>query len=157
MDHEAIPTLPAIPGTDLGRYEQTLIERLRNPEINDTIARLATDGSDRLPKWMLPVVRHQLAAGGPVRYSAAIVASWARYMEGIDEHGREIEVVDRHRDRLTELARRQREDPLAFISNRELFGDLAEHDRFVEPYVATLRSLHERGARATLQRLSSQS
>ena len=156
MDHEAIPTLPAVPGIDLGRYEQTLIDRLRNPEIKDTIARLATDGSDRLPKWMLPVVRHQLAAGGPVRHSAAIIASWARYMEGIDERGRQIEVVDRHRDRLTALAKRQREDPLAFISNGELFGDLVEHQRFVEPYVATLRSLHERGARATLQGLSSQ-
>lgn len=155
MDDEATPTLPAVPGIDLGRYKQTLIERLRNPEINDTIARLAEYGSDRLPKWLVPVVRQQLAAGGPVHRSAAIVASWARYMEGTDERGQPIDVVDRHRERLTALARAQREDPLAFISNRELFGDLAEHQRFVEPYLDTLHSLHERGARATLERLTS--
>jgi mannitol 2-dehydrogenase len=49
------------------------------------------------------------------------------------------------------LARRQREDPLAFISNRDLFGDLADHERFVTAYTAALASLHQRGARATLQ------
>ena len=76
-------------------------------------------------------------------------------MEGIDEHGQAIEVSDRQRERLTALAKRQREDPLAFISNRELFGDLAEQRRFVEPYLATLHSLHERGARKTLQELNS--
>jgi mannitol 2-dehydrogenase len=155
MDEEATPTLPEVPGIDLQRYKQTLIERLRNPEINDTIARLATDGSDRLPKWLLPVVRQQLATGGPVRRSAAIVASWARYMEGIDEHGQPIEVVDRRREPLMALAKRHREDPLAFVSNRELFGDLVEDQRFVEPYLAALDSLHDGGARATLQRLAS--
>jgi mannitol 2-dehydrogenase len=153
-ESEAIPTLPAVPGIDLERYEETLIGRLRNAEINDTIARLATFGSDRLPKWLLPVVRHQLTAGGSVRYAAAIVASWARYMEGIDERGQPIDVVDRHRERLIALAKRQREEPLAFISNRELFGDVVDHERFVEPYLATLHSLHERGARQTLQQLT---
>ncbi len=101
------------------------------------------------------MVRHQLAAGGPVRHAAAIVASWARYMEAVDEHGQPIDVVDRNRERLVALAKRQREDPLAFVSNREVFGDLVEDERFVEPYLATLHSLHERGARATLQRLTS--
>ncbi len=48
-------------------------------------------------------------------------------------------------------ARRQREDPLAFVADRELFGDLVDDERFTAPYLAALASLHERGARATLE------
>jgi mannitol 2-dehydrogenase len=154
MDCEATPTLPAVPGVDLGDYKQTLIERFSNPEVRDTIARLCAESSDRIPKWLLPVIRRQLETGGPIERSAAVVASWARYAEGVDEEGRPIDVVDRLRDSLTAAAKRQREDPDAFIANRRLFGDLVDAPRFVSAYRSALRSLHEHGARATLQSLT---
>jgi mannitol 2-dehydrogenase len=88
-----------------------------------------------------------------VRRSAAVVAGWARYSEGVDEQGRPIEISDRRRDPLRERARRQREDPLAFLADRDLFGDLVDDRRFTTAYLAALTSLHERGARATLQDL----
>jgi mannitol 2-dehydrogenase len=151
MDREATPTLGPVPGVDLDAYKRSLIERFSNPEIRDTIARLCAESSDRIPKWLVPVVRIQLGRDGELARSAAIIASWARYAEGVDEQGAPIEVVDRQRERVTALARRQREDPLAFIADRELFGDLVEHDPFVSAYRFALRSLHERGARATLE------
>jgi mannitol 2-dehydrogenase len=150
MDDEATPTLEPVPGVDLPAYKRTLIERFSNPEVRDTIARLCAESSDRIPKWLLPVIRHQLATGGEITRSAAIVASWARYAEGVDEQGRPIEVVDRLAERLTESARRQREDPDAFLANRDVFGDLADDPRFAAAYRSTLRALHEHGARATL-------
>ncbi len=153
MNEEATPTLPPVPGVDLTEYKHTLIERFSNPQVRDTIARLCAESSDRIPKWLLPVVRQQLATGGEIRRSAAVVASWARYAEGVDEAGQPIEVVDRLRDSLMTLARRQREDPLAFIANRDLFGDLADHERFVTAYTSALASLQQRGARATLKSL----
>ena len=148
MDDEATPTLAPVPGVDLDEYKQTLIERFSNPEVRDTIARLCAESSDRIPKWLLPVVRAQLDAGGPIERAAAVVASWARYAEGVDEQGEPIEVVDRLRDSLVPIARRQREDPDAFIANRELFGDLVDDARFVAAYRSALSSLHERGWRA---------
>jgi mannitol 2-dehydrogenase len=151
MNEEATPTLPPVPGVDLTEYKHTLIERFSNPQVRDTIARLCAESSDRIPKWLLPVVRQQLTADGEIRRSAAVVASWARYAEGTDEAGRPIEVVDRLRDSLMALARRQREDPLAFITNRDLFGDLAEHERFVTAYTLALASLQQHRARATLK------
>jgi mannitol 2-dehydrogenase len=150
MDEEATPTLAPVPGVDLPAYKQTLVERFSNPEVRDTLARLCAESSDRIPKWLLPVIRHQLASGGEIRRSAAIVASWARYAEGVDEQGRPIEVVDRLAERLMESARRQRDDPDAFIANRDVFGDLADDPRFTAPYRSTLNALHGRGARATL-------
>ncbi|MCW2509576.1 MAG: Mannitol dehydrogenase domain protein [Modestobacter sp.] len=156
MEHEATPTLRPVPGIDLDDYRRNLIERFSNPAIRDTLARLAFDGSERLPKWLLPVIRENLATGGEVRRSAAIVAGWARYAEGVDEDEQPIEVVDRRRDSLTARARRQRDDPLSFLADRELFGDLVDDERFTSFYCATLASLHERGARATLEELEAQ-
>ena len=153
MDREATPTLLPVPGVDLAGYKRTLLERFANPQIRDTIARLCAQSSDRIPKFLLPVIRQQLAVGGEIERSAAVVASWARYAEGVDEQGEPIDVVDRYQDRLTSLARRQREDPGAFIANRDLFGDLADNERFATAYRAALASLHQYGARATLQSL----
>ncbi|HEY7273425.1 MAG TPA: mannitol dehydrogenase family protein [Actinoplanes sp.] len=155
MDREATPTLEPVPGIDLTRYQHQLIERFSNAQVKDTVARLCAESSDRIPKWLLPVIRRNLETGGEILRSTAVVASWARYAEGVDEQGRPIEVVDRLRDQLTATAQRQSEDPLAFIANRDLFGDLIDNERFVSTYRSALASLHTKGARATLEDLAS--
>ncbi|MFG1797562.1 mannitol dehydrogenase family protein [Nocardia sp. NPDC049149] len=154
MDIEATPTLLPVPGVDLDQYKQTLIERFANPAIGDTVARLCAESSDRIPKWVLPVIRHRLADDGEITCAAAIVASWARYAEGIDEQGQPIDIVDRLHARLTPLARRQREDRTAFLSDRSVFGDLIDEPRFVRAYVAALDSLYANGAHATVAKLA---
>lgn len=153
MDREATPTLSPVPGVDLDTYKHTLIERFANPEVRDTLARLCAESSDRIPKWLVPVIRQQLATGGEMERSALVVASWARYAEGVDEQGQPINVVDRLREPLMAAAARQREDSTAFIANRDLFGDLIDNERFVAAYTQFLASLHEKGARATLEGL----
>jgi mannitol 2-dehydrogenase len=157
MNREATPTLSPVPGIDLDAYKLQLIERFSNAAVRDTVARLCAESSDRIPKWLLPVVRENVAAGRDVTLSAAVVASWARYAEGVDEQGEPIKVVDRLADTLQQIAAQQREDPLAFVKNRELFGDLASESAFTEPYLNTLDSLHNRGARATLEALATRS
>ncbi len=153
MDREARPTLEPVPGVDLDAYCHELIERFSNPEVRDTVARLCAESSDRIPKWLLPVIAHNLACDGEIVRSAAVVASWARYAEGVDERGEPIEVVDRLREPLAAAARRWPQDPLAFLAQREVFGDLGDDQRFVAAYTAALASLHNKGARATLEEL----
>ena len=153
MDQEATPTLKPLPGVDLDAYKHRLIERFSNEHVRDTLARLCAESSDRIPKWLLPVIRENLAAGGEISRSAAIVAGWARYAEGSDEQGEPITVVDRLREPLMAAAARSREEPLAFVSDPELFGDLRENDRFAEAYTAALASLHDAGAQATVRSL----
>jgi hypothetical protein len=68
----------------------------------------------------------------------------ARRAEGVDEHGRPTAIVDRLRDRLVQAAGRQREEPCAFIVDRQLFV----------AYREALDSLHARGARATPESLA---
>ena len=151
MSTEAIPTLRPVPGIDLDDYTHELISRFSNPEVRDTIARLAARTSDMIPKFLLPVLRAQLASGGPITRSATVIACWARYDEGTDESGETIEVVDAHADALQAAARRYATAPLAFLQdNRGIFGELADDTRFTGVYAEILKSLHERGVRATL-------
>ncbi len=150
MRLEAVPTLDPVPGVDLPAYQRELVERFSNPEVRDTLARLATDGSDRIPKFLLPVIRIQLAAGGPMERSAAVVASWARYAEGADESDQPIQINDRLADTLRETAR---QGGTAFIDNRALFGDLGDNARFVAAFLEASDLLHTLGARATVERL----
>jgi mannitol 2-dehydrogenase len=153
MDEEATPTLAPVPGMDLDLYKSTLVERFCNPTIGDTLTRICAETSDRIPKFLLPVVTEQLAAGGDVRLSALGIAAWARYAEGLDEQGRPIDVVDPLRTQLMAAARDQAADPLAFLRVREVFGDLADNRHFADVYVSALASLHRVGARRTLEDL----
>ncbi|MBO0842639.1 MAG: mannitol dehydrogenase family protein, partial [Nocardioides sp.] len=138
MTYEGTPTLPPVPGVDLGAYRRELIDRFANPHIRDSLARLCAESSDRIPKWLLPVVTANLASGGEVRRAALVVAAWARYAEGVDEQGRPIEIVDNRRASVMKRAAAQSEDPLAFLRDTDLFGSLADEPRFTEPYAAAL-------------------
>ncbi|WP_417217650.1 mannitol dehydrogenase family protein [Arthrobacter sp.] len=153
MEREATPTLRPVPGIDLDAYRHQLIERFANEQIQDTLARLAAESSDRIPTWLVPVIRANLSDGGSVRLSAAIVASWARYARGTDEAGAPIAVVDRLRDRVMAAAAAQDEDPLAFLRDPELFGDLAERGEFTKPYLEGLAILDDDGALTLLRTL----
>ena len=150
MDEEATPTLKPLPGVDLDAYKTELIERFSNPAVADTLARLCADSSDRIPKWVLPVIRWNLENEGPVERATTVVAAWARYAEGVDEQGEPIEVVDQRSDTLVPLAHRQSDEPLAFVENRDVFGDLVDDERFRDAYRAALASLHQKGARETM-------
>ena len=154
MTHEAVPTLRPVPGIDLDAYIHGLLERFANPAIRDTIARLCAFTSDRIPKFLLPVINDNLAHGREFARSAAVVACWARYAEGTDESGAPIDVQDALRDELLARALRQHDDPLAFIENESLFGALARNQDFAKSYRSTLESLHRVGTRRTIQALN---
>ncbi|MDN5796866.1 MAG: mannitol dehydrogenase family protein [Intrasporangium sp.] len=151
MKREGAPTLPAVPDFDADAFAHRVIERFANPEIRDTLARLCAETSDRIPKFLVPVIAENLRTGGEIDRSALVLASWARYAEGLDEQGEPIEVVDRIRERVTAAAARQGEDTLAFLRDRDLFGGLVDDARFTQAYAAALDSLHAHGARATLE------
>ena len=118
--------------------------------MRDTVARLCANASDCIPKFLLPVIREQLAAGGPVTRAAAVVACWARDAEGDDEHGTPHELDDDRAPQLRAAAGRQRRQLTAFLDdNRAVFGDLADDPRFTAVYRSILSSLFERGVQQT--------
>jgi mannitol 2-dehydrogenase len=153
MEREATPTLRPVPGVDLPAYRRTLLERFANPYVRDTLARLCAETSDRIPTFLLPVVREQRVRGGDVTLAALVVAAWARYAEGVDEQGFPVHVVDRLLEPVTAAAARSREEPLAFLRDTGVFGELAEDPVFGRAFTQHLASLRTYGARATLEAL----
>jgi mannitol 2-dehydrogenase len=151
LAEEATPTLAPVPGVDLPAYRQSLLERFANPHVRDTLARLCVDASDRIPTFLLPVVRAQLAAGGDITRAALVIAGWARYAEGIDEQGESIEVVDRQLETVCGAARK--DEPRAFLRDTGVFGELASDDRFIATYLRQLETLRAVGAQAAVAAL----
>jgi mannitol 2-dehydrogenase len=150
MEDEATPTLLPVAGVDLDGYRRTLLARFANPAVRDTLARLCAESSDRIPTFVLPVVLARRAAGARTPLAALVCAAWARYAEGVDEQGERIAVVDRLLETVVTAAAGLHEDPASFLRRVGVFGDLAQDAGFVEDFTAALRSLHDRGARATV-------
>jgi len=153
MDVDATPSIPPVPGEDLDLYKDTLIARFSNPEVRDTVMRLGTEGSDRIPKWLIPMAKERLAVGGDVRRSAAMTAAWAKYCEGFDDAGHAIDIVDNALADIKAAAAKQADDPLAFLRQEQFFGRLVEDARFTDPYLWTLELLNKAGSRGTLKAL----
>jgi mannitol 2-dehydrogenase len=154
MDQEVTPLLPPVPGVNLDDYKKTLLTRFANPAIKDQLSRIGMEGSARMPKFVLPSIVEQLERGGPIRALSFVVASWFRCLGGKSDSGGEIPIVDPLADRLRQRARGGGPDPRPLLGFRELFGDvLPSSPRFLAEVEPALRSLCEKGARATLAAL----
>lgn len=153
MRQEAIPTLGEVPGQDLDAYCDQLLERFSSPAVADTLARQVVDGSDRIPKFLLPVVRDQLAQGGPVDCAALVVAAWGRYLEGHLAPG-SAPLNDRRAAELLEVIAAEEAAPGTLLDYRPVFGDLGADERFRAAYVAARARLAEIGARDAVAELA---
>ncbi|THF71678.1 mannitol dehydrogenase family protein [Deinococcus sp. Arct2-2] len=152
MAQEATPTLQAVPGIDLAAYHHQLIERFGSPAIQDTLARLVAEGSERIPKFLLPVIREQLDTGGEIERSALVVAAWSVYIEAA-RAGR-FPLVDPRAERLTAAALRESQQPGAFLELEDIFGDLAHSERFRAAYLAGRECVQRLGALGALEELA---
>jgi fructuronate reductase len=154
MDEEVTQTLNVPSGADLAGYKRSLLARFANPALRHRTWQIAMDGSQKLPQRLLGTIRSRLEAGAPFPRLALGVAAWMRYVTGIDERGRAIDVRDPLRDSLRALADAAGPDPdalaRALLGVREVFGDLAGDPRLARPVTAALRRLMDAGARRTV-------
>ena len=96
LEHdEIIPCVPPVPGVDLRDYYGLIARRFANPDVGDTIPRLAQDGSNRQPKFILPSTRDRLKAGADVTGLALESALWCRYCAATTDAGEPIARVGR--------------------------------------------------------------
>jgi mannitol 2-dehydrogenase len=151
MDDEVTPLLSEVPGVDLTDYKKTLIERFANPAIRDQLSRIGIYGSSGIPKFVLPSIEEQLQRGGPIQLLSFTVASWFRYLTGLDESGKELPMLDPMAQTLRERARAAGRDARQLLAMREIFSpELASSPAFVKQVTDTLHRFYEEGARSTL-------
>ena len=147
---EIVPQVHAVPGMTPAAYVDLIEVRFSNPEIHDTVRRVAFDGSSRHSGAVLPVIRDALAAGTPVEGLALSQALWARMCEGTREDGTQIVPNDPLWDDLQEVARQARETPLAWLNLRQIYGTLGENEVFAKAFDGWLRMIWSDGVEAAL-------
>jgi mannitol 2-dehydrogenase len=148
---EIIPCVPPVPNTDIQDYFKLIERRFANPKIGDTVARLAQDGSNRQPKFILPSTADRLAKGQDVQGLALVSALWCRYFEGQSDSGKTIEFNDASAERLQAAALASRDNSLSFLDLKDIFGTVGEAEPFRKRFVEALASLRSKGTRQTLK------
>jgi mannitol 2-dehydrogenase len=148
---EIIPIVPPVPDTDLNDYYGLIDRRFSNPKIGDTVTRLCLDGSNRQPKFILPSAADRIAQGKGVEGLALVSALWARYCYGTTDSGKTIAPNDPSWTRLTETAKRAKDDPTAWLGMTDIFGALAKEPAYVESFSHALNTVWAIGTKATLE------
>ncbi len=147
---EIIPHVPPVPGTSLADYYALIERRFSNPEIADTIRRLCLDGSNRQPKFIIPSLRDNLAAGTVPLGLILESALWCRYCAGTTDSGATIAPNDPNWDVLTATARRAKADPNAWLAMADIYGETGRDPRVQEVFARCLNALWARGTKAVL-------
>ena len=120
---EVTPVVPLIKGASIPQYKKTLIKRFANPTINDRVARLCSEGSAKMPKWVLPSIVELAKTRYSTKLLGVVIAAWIKYLQApVDERGKPIEVVDARADELKRAAMPIGNDLRPFIAMKSLSG-----------------------------------
>lgn len=153
QEREILPALRPVEGLDYHAYRKRIVERLRNPEIGDTVSRLCANGSTRQPKFILPALRDSLGRGLPMAGLALELALWCHYCRVADDTPGLPPLDDPLASRLRAEAREAaRSSPRAFLGIREVFHDLAEFHGLRTAFAAWLGIIEAGGPRAAIRR-----
>lgn len=147
---EVSPMLPHAPGMDVRLYRRQLLERFANPGISDQLTRLCGRGSTKMASYLLPSLRQALAEGRDCEMLTLALAGWFRYLRGIDENGRDIDVQDAQKDILQTLARQGGNDPSVLLRGSALFRVLNENQGFIAAMSEALTEIDRHGTRNVL-------
>jgi fructuronate reductase len=155
---DAMATLDLPAHIDVSAYKASLLTRFRNKALHHRTWQIAMDGSQKLPQRILGPIRDRLAKGLPIERHALVVAGWMRYVTGIDERGRPIDVRDpllpRFREVLLNAGRDVPRIVDVLLGLKAIFGDdLPADPRFRQAVSEALTSIYSLGSGPTIRRL----
>ena len=146
MDKEVSPVLGAIEGIDIKNYKDSLEERFANPNIKDSVSRICSESSAKLPKFLIPTLNENLAGGGSIEFATLVLATWCYYSDkGINENNEPLEIIDVMKAELHQAAKNTQDNKLGFLNQPEIFGDLSKNDRFVKKYAEFIQVIYTEG------------
>ncbi|UGQ13248.1 mannitol dehydrogenase family protein [Yinghuangia sp. ASG 101] len=84
----------ALPAADLTAYRTALTDRFANPRIHHTLAKIAEDGSRKLPVRVLPTLRAERKQGTLPDGAIRVVAAWLLHLRGLGAPVRDAAAPD---------------------------------------------------------------
>ena len=150
---EVTPVVPIIPGVSLVEYKKVLMERFSNPTIMDQVTRICSEGSAKMPKWVLPSIVELEEQDGSVELLSFVVATWIHYLKrGVDEQGKKLDIVDARAGELTGVAKTIGTDPRPILAVQSIFGQtLPANTSFVGKVERALQRLNIQSAADTMR------
>ena len=143
MVDEVMPTLDPVAGIDVHDYKNILLARFANPYIKDSLSRICLESSAKIPVFLLPTIRENLANGGKVDISALILAAWSFYSDKrTSQKGTPLVIQDQLADELHNAASRYQDDALSFLKVTSVFGDLSDEAGFTPVYQGYLSRIY---------------
>lgn len=138
MDEEATPTLDPLMGINLKEYKDSIVARFSNPNIKDSVDRICSESSAKLPKFLLETTLENIHRGGEFHKSALVCAAWYIYhKKGIDEKGNPISITDEK----AELLKTRSVSPTKFLTTDSIFGRLSASKAFTRSFLSAVKEL----------------
>jgi mannitol 2-dehydrogenase len=151
VQEEIIPTLDDVPGVDFKEYAALIESRFANPEVRDTVPRLCQDASNRLPKFILPIIAANLQQGNDCKGLTLVVALWCALCSKGADSPNSITLDDVQAPRLIKQATLAKENPATFLAMNDIFGELSQNEHFIAHFETWLVLLWEHGVEYTLE------
>jgi len=151
---EIIPHVDPLPDLSPSDYYQLILNRFSNPEIKDTVRRVAFDGSSRHSIFIVPSINDSIAKDMSYKGLALVEALWAKMCQGVREDKSKIENNDPMWDTLNTYAVRLKTNPLKWFEIKEVYGNLNDNQSFKDVFVKWFRSLEEIGVEKTIEEYS---
>ncbi len=148
---EVLPHVAPVPDTSIPAYLDLIVERFSNPEVADTTARLCLDGSNRQPKFILPSLNDNLAAGIVPKGLILLSALWCHYCAGVTDAGETIPPNDPDWDALQTRAHAAKADPGIWLQMGTVYGDTGKDPRIIAAFTAALHDVQTKGTKAVLK------
>lgn len=148
---EIVPQVSVVPDITAEEYVTLIEGRFANPQIVDTVRRVAFDGSARQTGFILPTLRDALANGTSIEGLALSQALWARMCAGTREDGSTIAPNDPIWNSLNAVALSAKDDPSLWLEQRTLYGDLADSTTFVASFTGWLNMIWSQSTEHTLK------
>lgn len=153
MHREITPILPEVPGICFDQYEQTLLQRFANPNINDKAVRICMDGASKFPKFIVPTIVEQFKRGKNPHYFALTIAAWIRYLGGVDEYDQPILLQDSLaiKHHLNQFAKGRQTSVRQILSVKPVFDVIGENEEFTKKVERVVELFYDIGAKETLK------
>ena len=148
---EIIPHVKPVPGYTPKDYLNLVIDRFANKSIQDTVRRVAFDGHSRHAGFLLPSIIDGIKNNKSINGLALVEALWARMCEGTREDLSIIEPNDPNWEELNICAKKSQQNPLIWLEQKEIYGDIAKNNNFQNSFSNWLQLLYQNGVESTLK------
>ena len=150
ITQEIIPHINPLPDLSPTEYFKLILNRFINPEIKDTIRRVAFDGSSRHSIFLIPSINDGIEKNTSLDGLALVQVLWAKMCQGSRENKSKIENNDPIWDRLHSYAIKAKRSPLRWFELKEVYGNLKDDQLFKEAFIKWFNKIEEFGVEETI-------